>query len=222
MQPYRILVLLFWLTLPPAIVLLFEKTILFILTNVDQTKLDARIYGYLPYVSVIPPLTLYAISRSQMYRSRHTIFTLPKFRQLQQIFPLAVLLTLVSVLLFKGSFLFLRWCGVETPTFSNFGIEHHLFFSTIGALIPAVAEELYFRKFLFHKAVGLKPVLVIFLTALSFAAWHILSPAYLLHTFLLGIVFGYTYHKTQRIETVILAHTLANASAGLLILSGYL
>lgn len=67
-----------------------------------------------------------------------------------------------------------------------------------------------------------KPALLIIITSLSFAFWHILTPSYLPHTFLMGAVFGSIYYSTKRLLPVMLAHTLANMSAGILILKGYI
>jgi membrane protease YdiL (CAAX protease family) len=75
---------------------------------------------------------------------------------------------------------------------------------------------------LMRKLSGLKPALLILITSLSFASWHILSPTYLPHTFLIGVILGITYYRTRRLLPVMLAHSLANMSAGVLIFKGYI
>jgi membrane protease YdiL (CAAX protease family) len=82
-------------------------------------------------------------------------------------------------------------------------------------------EELYFRGFLMARFRDLRPTLLIALTSVSFSLWHVLSPSYLLHTFIIGLILGLTVHRTQRLLPAMIAHSLANAAAGLLIIRGF-
>ena len=71
-----------------------------------------------------------------------------------------------------------------------------MYFSTIGALVPGITEEIYFRGFLAKAFDDLSAATIILLTSLSFSLWHVLTPAYLLHTFLIGLVLAVAYHRT--------------------------
>lgn len=62
---------------------------------------------------------------------------------------------------------------------------------------------------------------LIALTAVAFSAWYVGTPAYLPHTFLLGLIFGILAGVTGRLATSIVAHTVANAGTGLVFLSGF-
>jgi membrane protease YdiL (CAAX protease family) len=97
----------------------------------------------------------------------------------------------------------------------------HLFFITIGALVPGICEELYFRGMLMRVGDRLPKAALILLTSAAFSVWHIGAPAYLAHTFLLGLIFGTLASVTGRLAPSIIAHTIANAGMGLLLLSGY-
>ena len=48
-----------------------------------------------------------------------------------------------------------------------------------------------------------------------FAVWHIGSPAYLVHTFLLGLIWGVLFVRTGRLLPAIIAHCTANSLFGL-------
>jgi membrane protease YdiL (CAAX protease family) len=96
----------------------------------------------------------------------------------------------------------------------------HVYFMTIGALVPGVCEELFFRGMLMRVGSHLPKTVLIMLTAAAFSAWHIGTPAYLPHTFLLGLIFGVLATVTRRLAPSIIAHTIANAGMGLLFLLG--
>jgi membrane protease YdiL (CAAX protease family) len=82
------------------------------------------------------------------------------------------------------------------------------------ALMPAIAEELFFRGFLLNVFRGLfKNVhLAIFVSAFIFAAIHMQLPK-LLPMLFLGMVFGYAVYWTNSIWTSITAHFLNNLMA---------
>jgi membrane protease YdiL (CAAX protease family) len=207
--------------LPVLIVWLFEKAILFslpIMVSPDNTM----IYFYLPFLSVIPPLILliiWLILREKT--SSKPIFSGGQSMIIRDIISGSAL-SGVSILLFMGSFHLLDYLSLTLPDFTRISLMHHIFFSTIGALVSGISEELYFRGLLFQKLHTLKPAMLIFISSLAFSLWHILSPAYLLHTFLMGILFGIVYHKTKRLLPVIVGHTMANMCAGVIISNGYL
>jgi membrane protease YdiL (CAAX protease family) len=97
----------------------------------------------------------------------------------------------------------------------------HLYFMTIGALVPGVCEELFFRGMMMKVGSRLPRVAIIVLTAIAFSVWHIGTPAYLPHTFLLGLIFGILANASGRLAPSMIAHTIANAGMGLLLLSGF-
>lgn len=211
----------FWLFMPVGIVLLFEKTILFFIPLLIS-KGYTNIFFYLPFLSVIPPLILliiWLILREKT--SSKPIFSGGQSMIIRDIISGAAL-SGVSILLFMGSFHLLDYLSVTLPDFTRISLMHHIFFSTIGALVSGISEELYFRGLLFQKLHTLKPAMLIFISSLAFSLWHILSPAYLLHTFLMGILFGIVYHNTKRLLPVIVGHTMANMCAGVIISNGYL
>lgn len=97
----------------------------------------------------------------------------------------------------------------------------HLYFMTIGALIPGVCEELFFRGMMMRVARHLPAVAIVVLTAAAFSLWHVETPAYLPHTALLGLIFGVLANASGRLAPSIIAHTIANAGMGLLLLCGF-
>lgn len=206
--------LLFQITLPIALQLIYGG-----LSNVNP-----EIFFYLPFISPLFPLILFLIAYWQLKKSEsiESKLVVTKRDKLATDTYIGIGVAIVCVLVFVGSLTALSSFSYPVPDFSSMNYVHHLFFSTIGAIVPGTAEEVYFRGFLMRKFTNFKPALIILITSFSFASWHILSPAYLLHTFLIGVILGITYYRTRRLLPVMIAHTVANMSAGILILKGYI
>jgi membrane protease YdiL (CAAX protease family) len=204
-------------------VLAFNKLVVTTLTVWHQAfgGLTPDVFFFLPFVSVVPPLLLFAISYLQWRRDPSRRLVICTRATLAGDVWRGAVTGLLCVIVFFGSLRVLRSLGVAAPDFSSLTLTHHLFFSTVGALIPGISEELYFRGFLMARFRDLRPTLLIVLTSASFALWHIQSPSYLLHTFIIGLILGLTVYRTQRLLPAMIAHTLANASAGMLIVGGW-
>ena len=101
--------------------------------------------------------------------------------------------------------------GVASVPFPTWGI---LWWTTVGAVTAGVGEEIYFRGFLFDRLGRLSAPAVLLVTSGAFAVWH-LAPYMLLHTFLLGIGFGWVYLRTKRLFPVILGHMFTNMIGGI-------
>jgi membrane protease YdiL (CAAX protease family) len=224
MQVTRRLARFLWFLLPLGIVLAFDRMVVTALTLWHQAfgGLTPNVFFFLPFASVVPPLLLFVISYLQGRRDPSRRLIVCTRAGLAGDVWRGVVTGMLCVIAFVGSLRVLRSVGVAAPDFSSLSLAHHVFFSTIGALIPGIAEELYFRGFLMARFRDLRPTLLIALTSASFALWHILSPSYLLHTFIIGLILGFTVYRTQRLLPAMIAHTLANASAGILILRGCL
>lgn len=110
---------------------------------------------------------------------------------------------------------------VDVPPMHLLPPPVHVYFMTIGALVPGVCEELFFRGMMMKVGARLPQAALIILTAAAFSVWHVGMPAYLPHTFLLGLIFGILASVTGRLAPSIIAHTIANAGMGMLILSGF-
>lgn len=213
----------FWFLLPLVIVLAFDRSIVTALTLWNQAAgtIPQDLFFYLPFISVFPPLFLFVISYRQ--RRRDPSFQLRIFHQEKLVSDIwrGFITGMFCLIVFYFSLSSLRYLGVTAPDFSALSLTHHLFFSTIGALIPGISEELYFRGFLMSRFRDLSPTLLIVLSSVSFALWHVNSPSYLFHTFIIGLILGFTVYRTKRLLPAIIAHTVANACAGMLILNGF-
>lgn len=107
------------------------------------------------------------------------------------------------------------------PPFHLMPPHVHLFFMTVGAVAPGFGEELYYRGMLIRIATRWRPVLIALLSAVGFSLWHIATPAYLPHTFVMGVLMAWLVLRTGRIAPAIIAHTVANVLVGVLFLSGW-
>ena len=100
--------------------------------------------------------------------------------------------------------------GTGSAPLPTWGI---LWSATIGAVTAGIGEEIYFRGFLFERFGRLSTPTLLLVTSLAFAVWHP-APLMALHTFLVGLGFGWVYMRTKRLFPVILGHTLTNVVGG--------
>ena len=94
-----------------------------------------------------------------------------------------------------------------------------VWWTVVTSVTAGVGEEIYFRGFLFKRLDRLSRPVLLFVTSFAFAVWH-LSPLMLLHTFLMGLVFGWIYLRTKRLFPVLLGHILVDVVGGIWMLSG--
>ena len=104
--------------------------------------------------------------------------------------------------------------GLGEVPFPTWGIW---WWMSVGAVTAGVGEEIYFRGFLFERLRRLSAPALLVTTSLAFAVWH-LAPPMLLHTFLVGLGFGWIYLRTGRLLPVILGHALTNFVGGIVFL----
>ena len=116
--------------------------------------------------------------------------------------------------------LFLLASVLPMPPFAQLPRAAHVYFATLGAIVPGLCEELYFRGLLFKLSERTPAWLMVTGSALAFALWHIATPIYLVHTFLLGLLLGLVVVKRGRLAPAIIGHTLANALFGAWMLAG--
>lgn len=207
-----------WLVLPPILVVGFARIVSVGVGWLSEADaLTPAVIHALPLLSAVPPLLLLLIAT---VAPRHRpVWT--DGRPLSDV-AAGIGLAIASVAIFVGSLTGLQALGVSGPDLSRFTWDQHLYFGTIGALIPALCEEVYFRSFLFSRLDDLRAPWIVGLSALSFASWHLTSPPYLLHTYLMGVLLGVAYHRTRRLLPVFVGHLLANMSAAVLFSTGAL
>lgn len=109
---------------------------------------------------------------------------------------------------------------LDVPAMHTMPPQVHLYFMTIGAVVPGICEELYFRGMMMRVASRLPAAAIVVLSSAAFSIWHVGTPAYLPHTFLVGLIFGTLTAVSGRLAPAIVAHTVANAGMGLLFLYG--
>lgn len=81
----------------------------------------------------------------------------------------------------------------------------------VMALVPAVCEEFFFRGFLLTALKSyVSPRTAIVISAFFFAFYHV-NPWFAPFFFILGLLFGWLYLKTNNLGMAVLAHFINNA-----------
>lgn len=92
-------------------------------------------------------------------------------------------------------------------------LSHFLVLTLVLALLPAVAEELFFRgviQTLLIKS-NMRPIVAVCIAAFSFSMMHLQFDNFLA-ILVMGIVLGLLYHYTQNLWISIIAHFINNFS----------
>jgi uncharacterized protein len=83
----------------------------------------------------------------------------------------------------------------------------------VGALLAPLAEEVFFRGYVFRAYLVAKgPVQAYIISALLFAVLHLNLPAFI-PTFAIGLILAFLYHRSGSLVPSIVAHALNNGFA---------
>jgi membrane protease YdiL (CAAX protease family) len=111
--------------------------------------------------------------------------------------------------------------ALQAPLFGDVPIPFHpwalLWWTLVTGVTAGVAEELYFRGFLFRRLGFLSAPALVGVTSLAFSLWHI-APNLLLHTFFGGVLWGWAYLRAGRLFPLMLAHAAVNVASGVFML----
>jgi len=115
--------------------------------------------------------------------------------------------------------------ALQAPLFGDEPIPFHrwaiVWWTLVTSVTAGVAEELYFRGFLFRRLGFLSAPALVGVTSLAFSVWHI-APNLLLHTFLVGVLWGWAYLRAGRLFPVMLAHVATDVAGGVFMLLGWI
>jgi len=223
-QAFGLIELLFWGAVAFLIASHANDIVVWGLTALysDPSKAPAVVLSNLAYISPVFPLALglIAIARIKLDGARVNDIVGFSAQRLPGDILLGAAAGAVSLFVSIAS---MRIASqyLPMPPFHLMPPSLHVYFVTIGAIIPGFCEELYFRGLMFRSGRALPKALVLVLTAAAFSLWHIGSPAYLPHTFMLGLIFGAIVWRVDRIMPAIIAHCCANAGVGILLLNGF-
>ena len=88
---------------------------------------------------------------------------------------------------------------------------HLIVFSITFALLPAVAEELFFRGIILNSLSATKKVYAVLVSALCFSLYHC-SLTQLVYQFIYGVALGFLYLTAKSVLPCIIAHFVNNFS----------
>lgn len=86
---------------------------------------------------------------------------------------------------------------------------HLVVFSITLAVLPAIAEELFFRGIILNSLSGVKRIYAVLISALCFALYHC-SVAQLVYQFIYGVALGLLFILAKSILPCIIAHFVNN------------
>ncbi|MEA3039571.1 MAG: Type prenyl endopeptidase Rce1-like [Sphingomonadales bacterium] len=206
-----------------AVMLFGTPLILAVLTAIygDVGHVPPSVLGNLIYLSPVFPLLLGIVAIARLKAAGVSIVRLIGISRstLRGDLILGGAIGLIGLLLALAS-LSLFSSVAAVPPFHLIPIRTHVYLATIGAVVPGVCEELFYRGMLLHIARPASRWLGVTATAAAFSLWHIGSPIYLPHTFLLGLILGGAVVVRGRLAPAIIGHSLANAAFGAWIISG--
>ena len=206
-----------------ALMLFSTPLILSVLTAIygEVSQVPPSVLGNLIYVSPLFPFLLGVAAVVRLKAAGVSIMRLIGFSRstIRSDLILGGAIGLIGLLLALVSMSLLSSVAAMPP-FHLMTIQTHIYLATVGALVPGVCEELFYRGMLFHIARPAPRWLVVTTTAAAFSLWHIASPIYLPHTFLLGLMLGAAVAVRGRLAPAMIGHSLANAAFGFWIISG--
>lgn len=173
-----------------------------------------------PVILSLVHVALFAVAARQLRRSGTSVREVIGYRRESlgrdagQAFALAV----------GGVAIIMAAQTLQAPLFGGVRIPFHrwaiVWLTLVTSVTAGVAEELYFRGFLFRRLGFLSAPALVGVTSLAFSAWHI-APNLLLHTFLGGVLWGWAYLRAGRLFPVMLAHVAINVASGVFMLLGW-
>jgi membrane protease YdiL (CAAX protease family) len=215
---------LFWSALAVVFALNASPVIVFVLGAVygDPAAAPAYVLQNLIYVSPVFPLILGVLAVVRLKLGGDTVWArigLSSATLVKDVL-VGIAAGLVSIAVAVMS-LQIAARYVEIPPMHLLPAPVHIYFMTIGALVPGICEELYFRGMMMRIGSRLPETAIIILSSIAFSAWHIGTPGYLPHTFVLGLILGTLVAVFGRLAPSMIAHTVANAGMGALLLAGF-
>jgi len=216
--------MLFWTVVAFLIATHTNDAIIWALTCAYGSPMDAprSVLSNLTFISPVFPLFLGVIAIIRLKIGGINISALIGYSN-KKIFADVAMAAVVAVSLVAISIVSMRLASkyAPLPPFELMPPSMHLFFATFGAVIPGVFEEIYFRGMMLRVGGNLPTAFVLLMSAAAFSLWHIGTPAYLPHTFIVGLVLGLVFIRTGRLIPAILAHSMANAGIGVLLHGGF-
>lgn len=88
-------------------------------------------------------------------------------------------------------------------------VGQYIIFTIVLAVLPAIAEELFFRGIILNSLSGAKQVYAVLISALCFALYHG-SVAQLVYQFIYGVALGFLFVTAKSIVPCMVAHFVNN------------
>ena len=211
-----------WLLLPLGIMLIGTNLswVIFVIIVKDPALAGKMTLQYGPITWSFLQVILFLIARARLKKLNINLKELigyDKNKLGKDIF-YALVLAAIAVLIILGSFQLLDYVfGMSQNSDSPFAPFAIIWWIGVTSITAGIGEEIYFRGFITKRLARWNIVVLVFVQAIAFAIWHV-APQMLLHTFLFGLLFGFSFIKTQRLFPLIIAHILVDMAGGIMML----
>ncbi|MGI9457622.1 MAG: CPBP family intramembrane glutamic endopeptidase [Aeoliella sp.] len=205
----------FWLVLPVAVAfagaeLVYRSLLLF---SQDSAHAVKQAEAAFPVVASALHVVLFNLA---LWRARadgiplRSLISKSRERPIRDIatsIGIAVMIIIIIIATVNVVMRLTSWQLASTNPLPNWAM---IWLFCVTPFTAGIAEETYFRAFLFRRMHHRPPLLVWASTSAAFAMWHVL-PSWYLHTFLVGLFLGWVFLRTQRLLPLIVGHVLADA-----------
>ena len=180
-------------------------------------KVDASIFQLISMsvTSLVSFLAAYGFVRIYTEGKKEKVKTDKKIKAKYCVIGLSLIVILQAILSYLFSKIGLDYNVVElVETEGKFSLLTAILYIVTIALVPAIFEELFFRKALIDFSKKYGKVFAIIISAIIFGLAH-MNLSQFIFAFLLGIIFGTIYVYSNDIKLTILLHFLNNGYVAL-------
>ena len=188
-----------------------------VVCNPPFFKVDASIFQLISMsvTSLVSFLAAYGFVRIYTEGKKEKVKTDKKIKAKYCVIGLSLIVILQAILSYLFSKIGLDYNVVElVETEGKFSLLTAILYIVTIALVPAIFEELFFRKALIDFSKKYGKVFAIIISAIIFGLAH-MNLSQFIFAFLLGIIFGTIYVYSNDIKLTILLHFLNNGYVAL-------
>lgn len=204
----------FWLMLPAAVAFGGSELVyrLFLFLKQDSALAGQQAEASFPIVASVFHVILFtlALRRTSIERiPLHPLISKSRERPLRDIAMSIGIAAVIIFIIIVTVNVVVRLTSFNLASLNSLPKWATIWLFCVTPITAGIAEETYFRAFLFRRMEQRQPILICVSTSTAFALFHVM-PSWYLHTFLVGLFLGWVFLRTQRLLPLIFGHVLAD------------